>query len=252
MVDRRSIKEIIEEWIRKHPSRKSPEAGRRNIYFELQAIIILVSVFSLYHYPPVLGLPHADVLILDMTHRQNPSRAYFTDLLDRAHLSSLVYESVSVDMIRLIPTGNYRYIILWGHSGLNDMATTEPYSPFHHILEQLTGEVGNYLVQGKEYFSLQPGLVMSMKGTLSGSPVLLMGCNTLTQHGLASAFLRKGSSLVIGWTGLVSVAVTDMVVMTLFQKILQDHEPLSQALAETNRLLESMGMTNILTSFKPQ
>src|SRR2546426_163913 len=163
MVDRRSIKEIIEEWIRKHPSRKSPEAGRRNIYFELQAIIILVSVFSLYHYPPVLGLPHADVLILDMTHGQNPSRAYFTDLLDRAHLSSLVYESVSVDMIRLIPTGNYRYIILWGHSGLNDM-----------------------------------------------------------------------------------------VVMTLFQKILQDHEPLSQALAETNRLLDSMGMTNILTSFKPQ
>jgi len=43
-----------------------------------------------------------------------------------------------------------------------------------------------------------------------------------------------------------------MVVMTLFQKILQDHEPLSQALAETNRLLDSMGMTNILTSFKLQ
>src|SRR5882672_1633721 len=122
MVDRRSIREIIDEWIKMHPGRssQSPKPEGKNIYYELQLIIILISVFSLYHYPPILGMPHADVLILDMTHGQNPSRDLFTDVLGQAHLSWIVYDAVTVDLVRLIPTGNYRFIVVWGHSGIND------------------------------------------------------------------------------------------------------------------------------------
>jgi len=219
-----------------------------SLYFELQAVIILIAVFSLYHYPPVLGLPHADVLILDMTHGQNHSINVFTNILTESHLSSVVYDEVTVNLVRLIPTGNYHFVIMWGHSGLNDMATTEPYAPFHHVLEQLTGEVGRYLVQGNDYFSIQPGLITAMKGTLPGSLVLLMGCNTLSRPELAQAFLQKGSSMVVGWTGLVSIPVTNMFTVTLFEKILQEHKPIGQALGETNSMLTSMGFGNLLSS----
>src|SRR2546427_12976699 len=219
-----------------------------SLYFELQAVIILIAVFSLYHYPPVLGLPHADVLILDMTHGQNHSINVFTNILTESHLSSVVYDEVTVNLVRLIPTGNYHFVIMWGHSGINDMATTEPYSPFHHVLEQLTGEVGKYLVHGHEYFSIAPGIVDQMKGTLHGSVVLLMGCNTLTENGLAKSFVQKGSSMVVGWTGLVPLQVTDLFLISLFQNILQERLSIPEAFLRTSNLLGSMGIDGLAST----
>src|SRR3989441_12889743 len=250
MTDRpRSIRDIIEEWLKDNPARRSAQRPiSRSIFLELQLVIILIAVFSMYHYPLATPLPHADVLILDMTQTDHGSRSLLLGIMDRAHLSTVLYEDFSINLVRMIPTGNYRYIILWGHSGINDMATTEPYSPFHHVLEQLTGEVGRYLVQGNDYFSIQPGLITAMKGTLPGSLVLLMGCNTLSRPELAQAFLQKGSSMVVGWTGLVSIPVTNMFTVTLFEKILQEHKPIGQALGETNSMLTSMGFGNLLSS----
>ncbi len=131
------------------------------------------------------------------------------------------------------------------------MAITEPYSPFHHVLEQLTGQAGNYLVQGKEYFSVGPGLVSSMQGRLPGSLVLLMGCNTLTQPELARAFINKGASIVVGWTGLVSLVLTDTFVISLFTRTLQQHKPLDQALVDSIGVLAAIGVANDLTSVGP-
>lgn len=249
MTDRRSIKEVIEQWLKEHPRSKStPRPVSKSIYFQLQAVTILIAVFSLYHYPPVLALPHADVLILDMTQAHHDSLSLLLTIINQAHLSTVVYDSVSVNLVRLIPTGNYHYIVLWGHSGINDMATTEPYSPFHHVTEQLTGGVGKYLVHGHEYFSIAPGLINEMQGTLHGSVVLLMGCNTLTERGLARAFIEKGSSIVVGWTGLVPLQVTDIFTVSLFQMVLQQHKPAAQAFEETSSLLASMGILDLVTS----
>ena len=246
MTDRHSsIYDLVEDWKRRQTPRKEKRGS--GVYFKLQAVIIMLAVFSLYHYPPVIALPHADVLILDMTHSSNDaSRGLFTDLLTQSHLSWILYDSVTVNLVRLIPTGGYHVIILWGHSGINDMATTELYTPFAHVLEQLTGEVGRYLVQGRQYFSIEPGLVSSMTGKLHGSLVLLMGCNTLTQPELAQAFVNKGSSMVVGWKGLVSLSVTDMFAISLFQKVLQEDKPIGQAILETNGILGTMGLSNLL------
>ena len=225
---RRSIGDIIEEWLKDNPARRSAQRPiSRSIFLELQLVIILIAVFSMYHYPLATPLPHADVLILDMTQTDHGSRSL---------------------LLGIIPTGNYRYIILWGHSGINDMATTEPYSPFHHVLEQLTGEVGKYLVHGHEYFSIAPGLVDQMKGTLHGSVVLLMGCNTLTENGLAKSFVQKGSSMVVGWTGLVPLQVTDLFLISLFQNILQERLSIPEAFLRTSNLLGSMGIDGLAST----
>jgi len=244
-----SINDAIEDWRKKH-QRSRIQTGRRSIYYELQIILIMILVFGFYHYPPTpLNLPRADVLILDMTHTQDPSRGLFLDLLDQAHLSHVMYDSVTVNLIRQIPTGKYRIVIFWAHSGIDDMATTERYTPFGHILEQLTGQVGNYLFEGKQYFSMEPGLVSVMEGRFApGTMVFLMGCNTLTQPGLASAFLRKGASIVVGWKGLVSLALTDTFAISLFQKILQEGKPIGNAMVEMDTTLQAMGYSNILSS----
>jgi len=246
---RRSIGDIIEEWLKDNPARRSAQRPiSRSIFLELQLVIILIAVFSMYHYPLATPLPHADVLILDMTQTDHGSRSLLLGIMDRAHLSTVLYEDFSINLVRMIPTGNYRYIILWGHSGINDMATTEPYSPFHHVLEQLTGEVGKYLVHGHEYFSIAPGLVDQMKGTLHGSVVLLMGCNTLTENGLAKSFVQKGSSMVVGWTGLVPLQVTDLFLISLFQNILQERLSIPEAFLRTSNLLGSMGIDGLAST----
>ena len=240
-----SVNDAIRDWRKKHPLRtKSPKF--KSVYFQLQTIIVLIAVVSVFHYPPVQALPHAEVLILDMTHQQDASRGIFLSLLDQAHISYVLYYSADINFFRMIPTGGYRIIIIWSHSGINDMATTEPYKIFGHVLEQLTGQVGDYLVEGKQYFSVGPGLINSMQGQLHGTLVFLMGCNTMTQPELAQAFIRKGSSLVVGWKGLVSLSATDTFAISLFQRVLQQNMAMNDAMSATKGDLASLGLPDIL------
>jgi len=210
--------------------------------------ILLLSIYAL-HLPPAKSLPHADVMVLDMTGIRNDSRGYLYHLLSSAGLSYVSYTGMGIEELKLLTTGQYRFIIIWAHSGINDMATTEQYSPFYHVLEQLTGQVGTYHVAGKDYFSIEPGLIDEMGGRFQGTTVLLMGCNTMTQTGLAQAFVNKGASTVIGWRGLVSLTVTDMTVVTLFQRVLAEHQTTLQAVSETTGLLSSMGMEQELSAY---
>src|SRR5712692_2299259 len=210
--------------------------------------ILLLSIYAL-HLPPAKSLPQADVMILDMTGIRNDSRDYLYHLLSSTGLSYVSYTGMGIEDLKLLTTGQYRFIIIWAHSGINDMATSEHYSPFYHVFEQLTGQVGTYHVAGKDYFSIKPGLVDEMVGRFRGTTVLLMGCNTMTQTGLAQAFVNKGASTVIGWRGLVSLTVTDMTVVTLFQRVLAEHQTTLQAVSETTGLLSSMGMEQELSAY---
>jgi len=241
-----SIEDAIKDWQQNHPV--VPKKKIRSIYFDLQAVIIMIVVFSMFHYPPAFALPHADVLVLDMTHTPDASRGIFLGLLDQAHLSHVMYTSVDVNLIRLIPTGGYKIIVIWSHSGINDMATTERYTMTGHVLEQLTGEVGRYLVGGKQYFSVGPEIISTMRGQLHGSMVFLMGCNTLTQPELAHAFVQKGASLVVGWKGIVSLSATDTFAISLFQRVLQQNMSMNDAMSATQADLGSLGLPDLLAT----
>ncbi len=211
-------------------------------------MILLLVIYAL-RMSAIPRLPHADVLLVDLTGLKDDSRGFLYTLLDEQGLSHLTYYSMGIEDIRLLPSGGYRFIILWGHSGINDMATTEPYSLFHYVGEQLTGEIGRYQVNGKDYFSLEPGLVEGMVGRFPGTTIMLMGCNTLTQTGLAQAFVDKGASTVIGWHGTVPINLTDMAVITFFEKVLAQQEPTGRAVAETSSFLDSLGIVSGLSSY---
>ncbi|SRR6266571_8043 len=211
-------------------------------------VILLLAVYA-FHFPPAASLPHADVLTVDMTGTKDESRDYLYNLFSHAGLSYVSYNSMSIEELKLLTTGSYRFVLLWGHSAINDVATSEPYSPFYHVSEQLTGQLGKYHVAGKDYFSLQPAFVNELAGRFQGTVVLLMGCNTMTQTELAQAFVNKGASTVIGWRGLVSLSVADTAVTSLFEKVLTQHQTTSQAVSETTSLLNSMGMDTELSAY---
>ncbi len=255
-----SIEDVIAKWRVNSPRKKRIGPGRSEVQREVQGrvflaasmkflIVFLVLSTVPFHFPPagIGSLPHADVLIVDMTGHANDSREPLYSMFQAAGLSWVKYDGMSVEGLRLLPTGGYRFVILWGHSGIDNMATTQPYSPFYHLIDQLTDQLGRHIVAGKEYFAIQPRFVEWMKGSFSGTVVMLMGCNTLTQTELAGAFLKKGASTVIGWTGLVTLSVTDMTVFTLFQKVIQEHKSPNLAVSETDDFLTSMGMSSGLS-----
>jgi hypothetical protein len=233
--------------------RKAAERLRRqrvnHLISSIKIAVLLLMVLYAFRLPAVTALPKADVLTIDMTGYQDDSRSFFFKLLDDAGLTHVSYNSMGIDGLRLMTTGNYRYIILWGHSGINDMATSERYSPLYHVFEQMTGQVGGYEVAGKTYFSLQPSFIDNLPGRFQGTIIMLMGCNTLTQTDLAQSFINKGASEVIGWRGLVEEQVTDTTVSTLFQRVLVDHMATIQAVSETAGFLSSLGTDESLSAY---
>jgi len=226
---------------------------KRKLFFSytssLKIIFILLLSFYAFRLPPIGTLPHADVLVLDMTRITEHSPASLYGLLDAEGLSYVIFHSMNVQDIRLLPSGGYKYIIIWAHAGINDMASTERFSPFYHIAEQLTGQIGRYQVGGKEYFSIRPGLIDGIVGSFHSTTIMLMGCNTVTQPGLAESFIRKGASMVIGWRGLVTLPITDMVMVKLFDGLLRQNLTAGNAVSQTSALLTSMGMASGLSEY---
>ncbi len=252
--------EAIATWRTTHRPSRAYVAHRRAIeklklqrlslfISSLKILVILLLAVYAFHFPSVASLPHADVLTVDMTGLKDDSRDYLYNLLDRSGLSHVTYNSMGIENLKLLTTGGYHFVVIWGHSGINDVATSEPYSPFYHVSEQLAGQVGKYHVGGKDYFSMEPAFIDRMAGRFQGAVILLMGCNTMTQPELAQAFVNKGASIVIGWRGLVSLSVADMAVVSVFQKVLTEHQMTGQAVSETTSLLYSMGMETGLSAY---
>src|SRR5712692_6425667 len=76
--------------------------------------ILLLSIYAL-HLPPAKSLPHADVMVLDMTGIRNDSRGYLYHLLSSAGLSYVSYTGMGIEDLQLLTTGQYRFIIIWAH-----------------------------------------------------------------------------------------------------------------------------------------
>lgn len=56
-----------------------------------------------------------------------------------------------------------------------------------------------------------------MKGNFADTVIILMGCSSLNYTTMAGAFVGKGASVVVGWTGLVLPSETDHYITLLLQ-----------------------------------
>jgi len=72
-----------------------------------------------------------------------------------------------------------------------------------------------------------------VRGDFDGATVIVMGCDALRSDVLASAFVDKGATAVIGWDGPVSAEETDSATERLLRHLVADKHSTPEAVAKT-------------------
>jgi hypothetical protein len=133
---------------------------------------------------------------------------------------------VTVDFFRQMPQLGYKVIVLRVHSGLlvsikdskitesntTYLFTGEIYSTKKHISEQLTNKVSYALMTDNfpMVFAINSQFITdNMNGNFNKAAVIAMGCETFRLDDLANAFIKKGASLFVGWSSVVSLDYVD-------------------------------------------
>jgi hypothetical protein len=134
--------------------------------------------------------------------------------------------SVTVAFFRDLPQKGYSLVILRAHTGSRgpDLAifTSEPYTQYKYVLEQLTDQVVPGVVQETQYLAITPSFVRDqMHGRFQGSLVIMMGCRSLAGPEMAQAFLDKGAKAYVGWDNFVSASHTDTSTLALLESLTQ-------------------------------
>jgi len=160
-------------------------------------------------------------------------------------------EYATVDLFRILPERGYDLLILRVHSARvkesREGALTEevalfsgePYDENKYQQEQWSYrlDVARYHnAQGEEtlVFGIGPDFIRdSMKGRFPGTTVIMMGCDGLSSDTAAAAFVEKGASAVVSWSGPVSAAHTDAATESLVRRLVVDGLDAQEAVAQT-------------------
>jgi hypothetical protein len=134
--------------------------------------------------------------------------------------------SVTVAFFRDLPQKGYGLVILRAHTGSLGpnlaIFTSEPYTQYKYVLEQLTDQVVPGVTQMTEYLAINPAFVRGqMHGRFGGSLIIMMGCRSLSGPEMAQAFLDRGAKDYVGWDNLVSAGHTDTSTLALLESLTQ-------------------------------
>jgi hypothetical protein len=158
------------------------------------------------------------------------------------------YQNVTVDFYRQLGTDDYDIILLRAHVArlrdrvtqkLGDDAllfTSQPYSDTIYVKEQRARLLtwAAYYEGAQLYFGVMPDFIASaMRGNLHGATVVLMGCHGLRNEKMATALVKKGAKVVIGWDDLVSADHSDQATERLLQHLIVNKESAGEAVAKT-------------------
>ena len=160
-------------------------------------------------------------------------------------------EEVTVDFYRELPKHGFELIIFRVHAGqiktLDEsgevistsaaaLFTSEPYSKWRHTEEQRELDLLTIAFYSARYapeenfFAIMPEFVASsMRGDFDGAAVILMGCEVLTDTGLAQAFIDKGAGAVVGWDDTVSASHTDAATLNMLEHLVLEDLSLEAA-----------------------
>ncbi len=174
--------------------------------------------------------------IVDQLGALFPNPAFLSEakaLLRRAGFEVDVYGpgEVTMSLYASLPARGYRLIVYRVHSGVGEwpggrivgLFTTEAYSPLAYPREQLAKLIGpaQAFEGGDVVFAIAPGFIRDRSiMDYGGAVIILMGCFGLYGEELPRAFIDRGASAVIGWTGLVDIDHTDEATLLLLRGLL--------------------------------
>ncbi len=149
------------------------------------------------------------------------ARSIFEDGVNVEYLSG---EEVDVGTLRHGP-GASALAVFRVHSGVFDnetwLFTGEGYSESGHVMDQLRGlvHIARCSSTSELVFAVGPEFIREYWRELNGTVVLLMGCESMDDTGLADEVLSLGASSVVGWRGPVSIDESDQAALMLLEAL---------------------------------
>ncbi len=163
--------------------------------------------------------------------------------------------TLSLDTFANLPTGGYSILLLRTHGGASidspqvAMTTSEPYSSYVHVADQMNDRLAEVEVDGSFYFGLTHQFISQrMCGRFPNTVVLAMGCHTMDNDELAKAFVQRGAIAFVGWKGVVDAGLTDTVFSKLVSLLLTNHS-IGEAVQEVTQSFGLSGGGPVLSFY---
>ena len=233
----------------------------------LVAVLATVAAVALWRMHGSSAPDGPRAAIIDELAITDPNPAFIDrarNLLESAGYSVDYYgaDKVTVDLYSRLPSHHYAYIVIRSHSYGSRVApdgstvqlnvvglfTSEPYSSSKHVDDQRahTLDVAFFPAKEERYFGINQDFVTkTMHGTLDGATVILMGCDGLSNDGLARAMIDKGAKAFVSWDREVSAAHTDLATGHVLTHLLADDMTPHDSVART---MEEVGEDPIFHS----
>ena len=136
--------------------------------------------------------------------------------------------SVTLNFFRTLPSRGYSIVIFRNHGpgvGVSDVpgiATSESYSDYSWVWDQLNNNLATITIGNHEYFAITPKFVSDlMCGQFSGTIVMAMFCDSANFFvPILHSFINKGASSFVGWNSTVSAQYDDLVFAKLMPLVL--------------------------------
>lgn len=185
--------------------------------------------------------------IVDQLGKEFPNQdftedGYAANILERDGFNVSYHrsETINVAFYKELAKYNYGIILLRSHSATRedktivDFFTCEGYNANKYHFEQDNDRLtkGYYSWKPDEYyFAIAPKFIENLEGFFPKSIVIAMGCYSMseTYTEMAEAFIKKGATAYIGWTGPVQPSHTDNETVRLLRKLLIENELLRKA-----------------------
>ena len=210
------------------------------------------------------GNPRA--VIIDQLDEEIPNKEFqksVTEILKNTGYDVDLYttEQVTVDFYKNLPSMKYDLIVIRSHS-LGDgyieesssLFTGERYSDHKYIKEQFLGYVGRAVpllltvvnqggglenFRNDTFFTVGAKMIDGlMVGEFDNSTIILGGCETMQETRLADAFLRRGASEVVGWTGLIDSKNNDRIMTEIIKQTTENHLKMEDTVDYVNKSIK--------------
>ena len=157
-------------------------------------------------------------------------------------------KEITVDFFQDLPKYGYKVIVFRVHSGLllalmqsqivpsetTYLLTGETYTTAKYVSEQLNERVSNAMMS-EEYplvFAVNSEFIRNeSEGSFDNTVIVMMGCESLYLDDIADAFIQKGASAYLGFSGIVSLNYADNATLKLTSNLLTDNVTLEQGVA---------------------
>lgn len=218
--------------------KKKKSAKKRKIKWALalqvasMAVLLLV-LASYFHGPQPLsdhGVNLLKAVIIDGIALTQPNPKFIQgvkETLSQAGLEVDVYQGENVTIKLLRNISGYGLIILRVHSAIYErygflyLFSAEKYSSSRYIPEQFQSAVKEaYTFDENEgpYFALRADL-LGDKGSLSGSVIILMGCNGTNSKYATNKLFERGVKAIVAWNGYVDLEYSDNIILNLLKDV---------------------------------